>query len=65
MLKSVKNVDLEGPLHDAVHGEEKVVSSLEVDLDLILGRTQGHKIPNLEGGRYISYDLYAVKLTTA
>ena len=42
---------------DADHGEEKVVSSLEVDHDLTLGRTQETQNSQFWGGRYISYDL--------
>ena len=52
-----KVVDLGCPLHDAVHGKEKVVSSLEVDHDLTLGRTQETQNSQFWGGRYISYDL--------
>ena len=52
-----EDVDLGGPPHDAVHGEEKVVSSLEVDHDLTLGRTQETQNSQFWGGRYISYDL--------
>ena len=42
---------------DADHGEEKDVSSLEVDHDLTLGRTQETQNSQFWGGRYISYDL--------
>ena len=45
-------------IQDADHGEEKVDSSLEVDHDLTLGRTQEtQKSPIFWGERYISYDL--------